>query len=146
MRTTIINEKITLPTAKLAKEKGFDVIVETGSYVEYLVDKTDPEYPDGGGAFYMKKGDIETEDGYFRNGSDEWGDFSNENYKMYARPTQTVLQRWLREVKKIDVLVYRNYQFLIKNKNEESQYYDDVEYATYEVALEEALIKALNLI
>lgn len=62
------------------------------------------------------------------------------------RPTQSLLQKWLREIHKIDVRVFRDFQFLIKNKNISSEYYDIVVFKSYEEALEAGLKKALNIL
>lgn len=92
---------VTYEIAKLAKEKGFDVMVK-GSYTEYLKTQTDPEYPDGGGPFSMVKGEVDFDNSYFKNNGS--GDYSNNNnYNMCAAPTQALLQKWLREHHKIYV-------------------------------------------
>ena len=103
MKKSIEDTKIGLETAKLAKEKKFDAIVK-GSITEYLNTKIDPDYPEGGGSFGWKKGELEGSDGYFCN-FDNGSDYSNKNFIMYARPTQTVLQRWFREIHEIEVFV-----------------------------------------
>ena len=147
----IREEKISLETAKLAKEKRFDAIVR-GSITEYLNTKIDKEYPDGGG-YGWKKGDLEGDDGYFRN-FDDGADYSNKNYTMYARPTQAVLARWLREVHGIQV--YANSQ----TKDGNGKYRDyvahvngtaindarDTEFQTYEAAFEVGLQYVLEQI
>ena len=73
------DERITLETAKLAKEKSYHV-AGYGFYTEYLVNKKDKEYPEGGGAFSMKKGEVEFDAGYFMNDHPA-ADNSNKNYK-----------------------------------------------------------------
>jgi hypothetical protein len=138
------DERITLETAKLAKVKNFNIRIN-GSYVEYLVDKTDPEYPEGGGAFSMKKGEVEFDSDPFINNGDS--DYSNELYEIYAAPTQSLLVRWLREVHNIQVYCYSS------TKNGEGIYRDyvvhvneisindarDEEFQTYEEAMEAGL-------
>jgi hypothetical protein len=149
---TFEDTKISLATAKLAKEKKFDAIVK-GSITEYLNTKIDREYPEGGGPFGWKKGELEGDDGYFRN-FDEGADYSNKNFIMYARPTQSVLQRWLREVHNIQVYCYSH------TKNGNGVYRDyvvrvnetpindarDEEFQTYEEAMEIGLQHALEMI
>jgi len=145
----IREEKISLVTAKLAKEKRFDAIVQ-GSITEYLNTKIDKEYPEGGGHGW-KKGDLEGDDGYFRN-FDDGADYSNKNYTMYARPTQAVLARWLREVHNIQVYVssqtvngngkYRDYVAHVNNR--EINDARDEEFQTYEEAMEVGLLVALE--
>ena len=55
METAIIDQRVIFDTAKLAKEKGFDVR-GNGHFTQYLIDQVDPSYPEGGGAFSMTKG------------------------------------------------------------------------------------------
>lgn len=146
----IKDQKISLETAKLAKEKKFDAIV-CGSITEYLTTQTDPEYPEGGGSFGWKKGELEISNDYFRN-FDTGSDYSNKNYTMYARPTQAVLARWLREAHNIQVYVnsqtkdgngkYRDYVAHVNNR--EINDARDEEFQTYEEALEVGLVIALG--
>jgi hypothetical protein len=155
------DEKITLETAKLAKEKGFHVPVD-GSYVEYhKTRKGDDGY---------KKGDVEIEPMYFAN---DWSetDYSNSNYTMYARPTQALLARWLREVHGIQVYAvsgtlsgtadgirkYKDYVVhvcvakshdnaigrVVQTAINDAR---DEEYQTYEAAMERGLQEALKLL
>jgi hypothetical protein len=146
----ITDEIITIETARLAKQKNFDVFTRT-YYCEYLTTKIDPEYPEGGGAFGWTKGEIEIGDFYIRN-NDSGSDTSNKNYIMYARPTQSILQRWLREVKKIDIIIHR----LAEGNKTTVGYHASLWYnetnssddsclakATYEEALEDGLQHAL---
>lgn len=124
---------ISIETAKLAKEKGFDV--ETRDFLQYR------SYRDGYKPFdnsdplircYPEKGDL-------------------------YRPTQSLLAKWLREKHNIIVLVFTNnpYKFSIRHKfiegvtykeNDFSVYYDIEYYNTYEEALEAGLLQALKLI
>ena len=125
------DELIKYETAKLAKEKGFK---ETCQY------------------FYYGKEPILT-----------YIPFSNKNSldSEYATPTQSLLQRWLREVHGIHIAiefsnmqnayfhkVYASTEDLIdiemKYLTIEPENY--IIYATYELALESALLEALNLI
>lgn len=93
--------KIALTTAKLAKERGFDEMVE-GYWVEYLVDNIDPDYPEGGGAFSMTKGETEVIDFWAKNSS-----FKNEDsYACYSCPTLYMLQKWLRDEHDMHVTPY----------------------------------------
>jgi hypothetical protein len=157
MEKPIEDTRIGLATAKLAKEKHYDAISK-GSITEYITTQKDPEYPEGGGPFGWKKGELEGSEGYFRN-FDGGSDYSNKNYIMYARPTQPVLQKWLREKHGIEVFVK---PFYIPQLNREGcfKYYGLVVLKDclgdcnassdckdkYEDAFEEALILALNLI
>lgn len=141
------DQKISLETAKLAKEKEFKVGVGT-YYVRYNKTRKH-ENP----SFNMKKGSIEIEPGYFENNG--LGDLSNPNYTCYARPSQSLLQKWLRETQDKHVQI-ENCNNPTKGKwiyeiarlsggmlylwhKETSPQYD-----TYEEALEVGLRHALN--
>jgi hypothetical protein len=111
---------ISFETAKLAKEKGFNIECET--------------------QFHDK--------GIFQLATSE---------NTFERPTQSLLQRWLREVHKIQINVFSEW---CKNKNKVtfSNYITSLEgimiglhhvmseFDTYEEALEKGLLKALELI
>ena len=92
---------VTLHTAKLAKEKGFDYLVK-GSVTHYLKDN---EHPDDGksGPFGWEKDELEYCEMWFKNNDRGCGDYSNENYTCYAIPTQSLLQKWLRTVHNIHI-------------------------------------------
>ena len=80
----------------------------------------------------------------------EMEEYDHDN--LYAAPTQSLLQRWLREEKKWNIVVrmYENegYYWFIQNskgKLQESYFrYADEMFATYELALEDALKYALE--
>jgi hypothetical protein len=144
------DERITLETAKLAKKKRFDVAV-FGSYVEYLKDQIDPEYPEGGGPFSMVKGEIEENNDYFKNGDKKYHDYSNKNYSCYARPTQALLARWIREIHEIHIEIYCNasgWGWILTKLNGTTikGIEDDVFFKTAEIACEKGLKIALNMI
>ena len=114
-------ELITLETAKLAKEKGFDWCVLFGYK------------PDG------SRVDYDIEGGYYN-----YNQLDQENL---SAPTQALLQRWLREVHNIDVYcipwIYENkrvYDFFVNYEGESRAY------SSYEKALEVGLQEALKLI
>jgi hypothetical protein len=143
------DERITLETAKLAKEKGFHVALNA-SYTEYLVNKKDREYPEGGGPFSMRKGEVEFNTFWFCNDHPQM-DYSNKNYIMYAAPTQALLQRWLREKHSIHVEIYCNasgwgYILTKLNGTTIKEIEDDVFFETAEIACEKGLQFALNMI
>jgi len=110
-------ELITFETAKLAKEKGFDVYC----YNYWIDDKTQTD------EHYKSKLVKELKD------------------KCISAPTQSLLQKWLREVHNIDV--YCQPTFEIKGK-----WYNNIAshnppfVGTYEEALEIGLQEALKLI
>jgi hypothetical protein len=99
----------------------------------------------------MKKGEVEIDSNYFANGDNTTGDFSCDNYICYARPTQALLQRWLREVHNINVISYpsavfnKKYIYLLLSDLELIEE-GDIKYDSYEQALEAGLYKALLLI
>jgi len=128
MKETII----TFETAKLAKEKGFDI--------------------DNGKCFDKKQNyyswDIVT---WFNESENKHLQFDETITPIYYRPTQSLLQKWLREVHDIDVIIntYRNqdnkwYKFFISEKSKDILKSDD--YKSYEEALKIGLQEALKLI
>lgn len=80
----------------------------------------------------------------------EMEEYDHDN--LYAAPSQSLLQRWLREEKKWNIVVrmYNNegYYWFIQNSKGELQEsyftYADEMFATYELALEDALKYALE--
>ena len=149
MEKSIEDTRIGLATAKLAKEKRYDAISK-GSITEYITTQIDPEYPEGGGPFGWKKGELEGSEGYFRN-FDAGSDYSNKNYIMYARPTQSVFQKWLRVKHGIHVEIYCNasgwgYILTKLNGTTIKEIDDDVFFETAEIACEVGLVEALNMI
>lgn len=144
------DERITLETAKLLKKTKFDLMVH-GCYTEYL--KT---HKSDNPSFRMKKGEIEFDAAWIIN--HKGGDLSNENYINYAAPTQSLLQKWLRE--KFNIQVYAHSNTIGEIRGEFPKYKDyvgyvngmsvndarDEEYQTYEEALEFALQKALTML
>ena len=121
-------------TAKLAKEKGFKGIYPTTDYVPMYIEKES-----GGAELTEQQGE-----------DDERGDF-------YLAPTQSLLQKWLREEHMIKVIVNHadsngTYNFTIWvwnhdnniGKWERKQYLGT--YIYYEEALEEGILNALKLV
>ena len=112
---------------KLAKEKGFDEYVE---------------------AFYAE--DCDTA---HSQGPEKWNEYKGK----YAAPTQSLLQRWLREEKDIHISInyqqgvdeecpsydYSVYRWPINTDAFVSEKWEDG-YSTYELALEDALKYALE--
>ncbi len=75
---------------------------------------------------------------------------------LFARPTQALLERWLREVHKLPIMVdwfYKGrdlqYRYCLEKRKVDSitiqSFYQSL-YDTYELALEAALLHALNLL
>tara|TARA_R110000796_G_scaffold215732_2_gene331731 strand:+ start:3651 stop:4031 length:381 start_codon:yes stop_codon:yes gene_type:complete len=123
------DEIITLGTAKLAKEKGFSVSHRYGSWIYDLEDEE-----------LVYTTDVMYRTNYLIN-----------NLGTLA-PSQSLLQRWLREEKGVDVFIHNSikenhYDWSVYSQDKEtiisecSQYY-----ISYEVALEDGLIEALSLI
>jgi len=117
---------IEFETAKLAKEKGFDWRV-----------------------FHFWDEFGKTKSNEYLNHNKENDYFPQE----FSRPTQNLLQKWLREVHNIDLDIYRNvlttkYRLneIYLNCKEVELLDDEKEYKTYEEALEQGLIQALKLI
>lgn len=135
-------------TAKLAKEKGYS----EGSYIccvqyhnDYVYD-SDPAHPES-----HLKDDIRYYKSYNKNNII---DFSCEYHTDYECPTQSLLQKWLREKYKLIVTISYQYEFdstpysyWIYKENESlplNQWIHDLN--TYEEALELGLQEALKLI
>ena len=143
---------ITFETAKLAKEKGFDIKVET---------------------FYM--GDSENNFLHNAGKKDNWNNYKcildeSELSDDYSAPTQSLLQKWLREKHNLSVEVQFDYAYEIDEGK--GNYFDaiftvkiadisnpikynvispswqrkDGNQFTYEGALEKGLQEALKLI
>jgi hypothetical protein len=124
---------IELETAKLAKEKGFEWL--TRNYFGQI--NAEP--------FETHENSL---DDY---NSSRWDEKGGE---WISRPTQSLLQKWLREVYNIDLDIYRNVlteNYRVnevyvdcKEINNLYDYTEEIEYKTYEEALEEGLIVGLK--
>lgn len=109
------DEIVKYPTAKLAKEKGFDLITHNN----FLEDKQTGE---------IKRVCVIHRD---------------ELYNIYPAPTQNKLQKWLREVHDVNItppLYYRNAGYACIT----IAFPDTIFYETYEDALEDELYKKLT--
>jgi hypothetical protein len=126
------DELITFETAKLAKEKGFNIPTL--------------HYYRGDGDFVNPWMDVIVKSYHILNHNK-----SIESY-FYSAPTQSLLQRWLRDVHKIYLvptvdIESRKYSWEIYNFNTSKQESGEWEkYNTYEEALEAGLQHALKLI
>lgn len=122
------NEPITLETALLAKEKGFNILIPN-FYTDQTSIGKDVQY---------------SEEGVIRR------NYNAFEFKVSA-PSQSLLQRWLREIHNIDItvsLVATQYGFYIhKNRDytNNGESYSTLG-VTYEEVLESALKEALKLI
>ena len=138
---------ILLETAKLAKEKGFDVEVHHCWMITLNKKNREP---------YIER-DIEFEDN-FNSEEFEKPHFINSEigvkYTRLSAPTQSLLQKWLREKHKIILIIGYQYEddltpysYWIYKEGESlpiNQWVDDLK--TYEQALELGLQEALKLI
>lgn len=118
--------------AKLAKEKEFNLEVRT--YFDFKKFRTEP-------LEFFNKIDA--------NNFSHWDFDLNEkvNAGYISAPTQSLLQKWLREKHGIHIEIYFNrkkYCVTILGNNEVKDM--GFEYKTYEEALEEGLFQALKLI
>jgi hypothetical protein len=126
---------IELETAKLAKEKSFNWL--TRNYFGQI--NAEP--------FETHENSL---DDY---NSSRWDEKGGE---WISRPTQSLLQKWLREVYNIDLDIYRNVltenyrvnevYVNCKEINNLYDYTEEIEYKTYEEALEAGLIVGLKQI
>jgi hypothetical protein len=146
MTSKIKDEIVTLPTAKLLKEKKFNIGVHE-SYTEYL--KT---HKSDNPSFRMKKGEVELDNSFYFINNHPSCDISNKNYIIYAAPTQSLAVRWLREVH--DIFVFVNYRsFGVEECNgwyyhigKSPDHYSSNQFKTYEEAMEAGLYEGLKLI
>lgn len=153
-------EFITFETAKLAKEKGFNI-----SVLEYICihgvfqcinESTYYEEGDGyrclnnlGGPILQDYNNVKIDSDYAGQGPCFYND---EDRSIYSAPTQSLLQKWLREKHKINISMINGsniinlYYYEINKTNKFPIKGDGSKNYTYEQALEEALLKALELI
>lgn len=141
---------ITFETAKLAKEKGFDEHSNNYKYYEYLENDEFDDPRSGDLIVFKKKGDIKLEHGYNKCKNNNW-----------LAPTQSLLQRWLREKHNIyielmvdgwgqdekvtsDMLGYRAFVWEVGEPRPLP--YEDLGMSDYETILEIALEHSLKLI
>lgn len=122
---------ITFDTAKLAKEKGFNIPV--------LYD-------------YNNGVILEEDNRQICNFNDSgWKDMLEEDYNSISAPTQSLLQKWLREEKDFHIIVgssnVKGYNFCISSEKGLTGFSENTfPYETYEEALESALQSCLSFI
>lgn len=133
IKTSIINrtiamieELVTLETAKLLKEKGFNEycknVIDVDSILRETLYRTNDNLPK----------------------------------QCFSLPTQSIAQKWLREIKKLHITIYNSasgYTYDISKADMGTVLYcfpegpnDGGNWDTYEEALEAGIIKALKLI
>jgi len=69
--------------------------------------------------------------------------------EIYEAPTQSFLQKWIRETHNLDVIIASNligYAYLIYQRYPPKNFTNKNVYQTYEEALEEGLLESLQLI
>lgn len=126
---------VSFETAKLAKEKGFDIPVRYG--------------------VFGKKMKLTENHGWEWNKKLELRNWNTPNANSYSVPTQSLLQKWLREVHNVQLTIipvgnvdfslkYWHYSILGLNCNEGKN--DVNRFFTYEQTLEEGLKEALKLV
>jgi len=124
-------ELIKFETAVLAKEKGF-VNRSTEKWCDN-VEGQEPVLTTGTSSLYHP---------LFTNNQDI--------YHEFEAPTQSLLQRWLREVHKIHITItsisQESWQYHITKVGDSLGKLYNEDYDDYEEALEDALVHALNLI
>lgn len=142
-----MKEKIvSFDIAKLAKEKGFDApIGKLYSKHYYTADGK----LDGDVSYHFKEmANVRNRDGKLT--KDNMPEFIG-----YSAPTQSFLQKWLRDTHKIEVLIIRPYNFagepfwsyeIFIGGRYSTVASDEKEYKSYEEALEYGLLQGLNLI
>lgn len=141
---------ISFQTAKLAKEKGFEEYCF--SYYDLKGNKKDNYLENGSSTDVEFRVDLE----------DLLDNFNRGIPNTYSAPTQSLLQKWLREVHQIDITVITDWKYGIRtyrigfsyvsnNKVEvwfstEENKVSYIDYNTYEEALEAGLQEVLKLI
>ncbi len=151
---------ITFETAVLAKEKGFDILThsyyfEDGEFKENSLIGTNGYYGEDY-EFNLAEFNENWNNKWLtkKSGDRCFGCTKDRGYfETFSAPTQSLLQKYLREVHKIDVeapLVYklntREYLVRIYKNNTEIILSTFHYYKTYEEGLEEGLKQALKLI
>lgn len=126
-----MEELISLETSKLAKEKGFKL-----NYCKELF------YPDP-----IKDGE------YISNECTHDWEFI-EDKDWYSRSTQSILQKWLRDVHGIDITIYRSFSMkksyhycIVVDCDYDNEIQQEcVPNRSYERCLEDALLEGLHII
>jgi len=147
------DQVVTRETAELAKTKGFNENTHSNYYLK-ACDKNEPDK-----AFLCNDGSelerkIQIDEETYHN-----------VYHVLRVPTQSLLQKWLREIHHLEVGAYKKwrnglnardntttYQTIVRDFTTLRLEYDSTKfmslngYETYEAALEEGLFEALKLI
>jgi len=129
-------ECISFETAKLAKEKGFDI--KCSSHWS--------TYDNDG----LLNNFLSIEDSISRNYNNyKYAYITNKKEELFSAPTQTLLQRWLREECQIIISIVfelNSYEVFVDDGYNNGSTGFDKTFDTYEEALEFGLVEALKLI
>lgn len=128
----MIEQRIKIETALLAKKLGFRWRVDFAYWTSSDPDEIQLDYPLN------------------------YSDYRNEYIEYHSAPTQSLLQKWLREEKKVLVLVNpidtrHSWKYTILMEDTMSPFFEPDydkfnEYLTYEDALESGLNQALKFL
>ena len=118
---------ISFETAKLAKEKGFYIDCEHGFRIN-------------------EDGDVEFYECWHLHLSDHYEKHIKETDFLYGCPTQSLLQKWLREVHNIHVVIVGSPLYSPCVMLGGTNYWRQDDELSYEEALEKGLQEALKLI
>lgn len=132
----MIDELVKYPTAKLAKLKGFD-------------EQTKNAFDENGEQVFCDPYTVNVRlVGLGNPQGHKW--WNSKEIGKYARPSQSLLQRWLREVHKIHIIItsisQESWQYHITKVGDSLGKLYNEDYDDYEKALEDSLVDALNLI
>lgn len=147
-------ELVDYDTAFSAKAKGFNFGVNN-SFRKALFKGKNPDWE---GVF--AKGTVFADFGKYHSNNHKAADGSNKKWAIYARPSQSLLRRWLRD-RRTDITIItdwekegRTYTAALSHVNSSNEV--DIwiskrkglaiKYATYEEALDVALLHALSLL
>lgn len=143
MENQILEQRISFKTSVLLKQKGFNQLCDQ----HYCYGSGDKEEPKIGetyiGGFYNEITGFQRQ---YRNSELVNWDLP---YGEFSAPTQSILQRWLREIHGIEIsLICFDGQYLkhVKQRPFKANTYNLDYFGTYEEVLEIALFEALNLI
>lgn len=141
---------VSLEVAKLLKEKGF--FIDYVVHEIYISENEDLSEINNVILKYDEDGYLGTIDDYFNHTEVEpW--LHSYMHPYWFAPTQSLAQKYLREKYDIHIGIWKNrltekyrIEYIIMYGEDLDVPLDDIEYISYEEALEQGLQKALNLI
>jgi len=131
---------VSFETAKLAKDKGFNEFTDT-------LWSTHDDWGDKYNTLH--------DEGYAKWNSHEGGYITSKTEQLYSAPTQSLLQKWIRDTHKLRLevqsLIDCTYAYSIYQELQDGNYckqiaFEYTEQSSYEEALETGLKHALKLI